>query len=203
VSAAVRLQVTSRTIAIFLLVVAALIAGAGWFVVVSPKRSDASTLAATIQLERSQLAASQHAQASGYSATAVRGVGEALPPSPAIPEVVDQLSKLARRAGVSLDNVAPQATLPGEGYVIVPLNVVVDGRYFGVERFLNLVRTQVRLDKSHVTAAGRLFDVQSVSLQQTEPAPTVSATLLLRTFYYSPTTTQAPATTTTDTTTTS
>jgi hypothetical protein len=103
---------------------------------------------------------------------------------------------------VTLDTVAPQPSVPGNGYVIVPLNIVVGGHYFGVEKFLRLVRAQVQLKKNHVSASGRLFDVQSVSLQQTEPAPMVSANLTLRTFYYSPTATQAPTTTdTTETTT--
>jgi Tfp pilus assembly protein PilO len=103
---------------------------------------------------------------------------------------------------VTLDTMTPQASVNESGYVSVPVNVVVDGHYFGIERFLRLVRTQVRLDKSKVSASGRLLDVQGVQLQQTEPAPTVTATLSLRAFYYSPTATQAPATTT-DTTTTS
>jgi len=50
----------------------------------------------------------------------------------------------------------------------------------------------VRLDKSKLAARGRLFDVQGVQLQQTEPAPMVTATLSLDTFYYAPAATVTP-----------
>lgn len=201
-----KLSLSSRVVALVIFGLAVIVAGAGWFVVVSPKRSQATKLAQSIQEKQSQLTAAQHTGRSTLTPQGPtdRGVNEALPNDVAMPSVVDQLNRLARRAGVSLDTVTPQPTVFGSGYVAVPLNVVVDGRYFDVDRFLNLVRTQVRVDKNHVAAAGRLFDVQSVQLQQTEPAPTVTATLTLQTFYYSQTAAPAPtdttATTTSDTT---
>jgi Tfp pilus assembly protein PilO len=200
----VKLSLTSHTIALALLGLAVFIAGAGWFVVVSPKRSQATELAATIQSKQSELSLAQRtpppSQAKAASNTA--GVGEALPDDVAMPQVVEQLNALATRADVSLDTVTPQPGITGTGYVGVPLNVVIDGRYFNVEKFLRLVRTQVQIKKNHVAAAGRLYDVQRVQLQQTEPAPTVTAVLTLEAFYYSPATTTVDpnATTTTSST---
>jgi Tfp pilus assembly protein PilO len=176
-----------------------LVAGAGWFVLVSPKRSQAAKLAETIQTKQASLSAAQHThRATGAGTTAsARGLNEALPSSLGMPQVVDELNALARRAGVTLDTMTPQPSVNGTGYVTVPLSVVVDGRYFSVEHFLHLVRTQVRIDKNKLSAGGRLFDVQGMTLQQTEPAPSVTATLTLRTFYYSPTANVAPPPTTT------
>jgi Tfp pilus assembly protein PilO len=203
VKKSVNFSLTARTVALVLVGVAVLLAAAGWLMIVSPKRTKATELASTIQAKQSQLSIAQRtpppSQAKAAADTAA--VGAALPDDVGMPQVVDQLNTLARHAGVTLDTVTPQPAVTGTGYMSVPLNVVVDGHYFGVEKFLNLVRNQVKLQKTHVAAAGRLFDVSGVQLQQTEPAPTVTATLTLDTFYYSPAAAQAaPAPTTTDTT---
>jgi Tfp pilus assembly protein PilO len=199
VNKSVNFTLTARTVALLLLGVAVLFAGAGWFIVVSPKRTKATELASTIQSKQSQLTLAQHtpAPSPAKAAADTAAVGAALPDDVVMPQVVDQLNTLATRAGVTLDTITPQAAVTGTGYTSVPLDVVVDGRYFGVEKFLRLVRNQVKLQKTQVAAAGRLFDVQSVQLQQTEPAPTVTATLTLDAFYYSPTATQTVPTTTT------
>ena len=196
------MKLTSRTIAFVLLGVVAVAAVAAWFMVISPKRSDASKLAATIQDKQSAIAVAQHQQSGGSSTEpSTQSADAALPDGLGMPEVVDQLNQLAKRAGVTLDGISPQPSVTGSGYMTTPLNVVVDGHYYGVEKFLHLVRTQVRFDKKDKLAAvGRLFDVQGVQLQQTEPAPMVTATVSLNTFYYAPTATITPPATTTTTT---
>ena len=204
-TAAFKLNLTARTIAIALLGLTVLVLGAGWFVVVSPKRSEASKLAATVSAKQSELAAAQHAQHANTSVHAVssRLAGKALPDELLMPDIVDQLSSLAARSGVVLDTVTPSTATPGIGYEAVPLSVVVDGHYFAVERFLNLMRNQVRLANGKLQASGRLFDVQGVQLQQTEPAPMITATVSAQAFYYSAAAaTPAPTQTTTDSTTT-
>jgi Tfp pilus assembly protein PilO len=201
-------EVTPRAIAFVLLGVAVVLAAAGWFILVSPKRTEASKLAATIETKQSQVSTEMHQAAAVAQPAGTQSVGKALPDVPLIPDVVDQLNALATRSGVALDTITPQAPVPGIGFEAIPLTVVVDGHYFAVEKFLRLVREQVQLDKSHLDANGRLFDVQGVQLQQTEPAPSVTATLSLRTFYYAAgiapvttdTTTDGTATTTTTTT---
>jgi Tfp pilus assembly protein PilO len=195
---------TVRAIALAALAVALIAAGGGWFLIVSPERSRAAKLEPTILEKRAAVARAQHDLSTARNSTAkLQALDNALPAEPAMPQVVDQLNRLATRAGITLDTVAPSTAVAGSGYESIPLSVVVDGQYFGVERFLRLVRTQVSLGTSSVSAHGRLFDVQGVQLEQTEPAPTVSATLSLRAFYYSPTatpTTTATAATTTSTT---
>jgi Tfp pilus assembly protein PilO len=170
---------------------------------VSPKRSQASKLASTIQMKQSQVSTETHQSSTVAGSAPAATLGQALPDVPGMPDVVDQLNALATRSGVALDTITPQAAVPGTGFEAIPLTVVVDGRYFAIEKFLQLVRKQVQVDKSRLVANGRLFDVQGVQLQQTEPAPSVTATLSLRTFYYAAGAADATATTTDGTTTTS
>jgi hypothetical protein len=202
-------EVTPRAIALVLLAVAVVLAAAGWFLLVSPKRSQASKLAATIETKQSQVSTETRQASAVAQPEQAKSLGAALPDVPLVPDVVDQLNKLATRSDVALDTITPQAPVPGTGFEAIPLTVVVDGRYFAVEKFLRLVREQVQLDNSNLEARGRLFDVQGVQLQQTEPAPSVTATISLRTFYYAagiaPLTTETTTdgtTTTTSTTTT-
>ena len=203
-TAALKLDLSPRAFGGALLALVVVIAGAGWFAVVSPKRSEASKLDSAIQAKQTQLAAEAHptTTSSGPASVPAGALIKALPDAPGMPDIVDQLNSLAVRAGVTLDTVTPSAAVAATGYESIPLNVVVDGQYFGVEKFLQLVRNQVQVGKhDHLLAAGRLFDVQVVQLQQTEPAPTVTATLTLDAFYYAPAAVAPTASSTTDTTT--
>ena len=192
-------EITPRAIAFVLIGVAVVLGAAGWFMMVSPKRTEATKLAAAIETKQSQVSTETHqASTAAQQPAATQSVGKALPDVPLMPDVVDQLNTLAGTSGVALDTITPQAPVAGAGYESIPLTVVVDGRYFAVEKFLRLVRQQVQLDKTQLDANGRLFDVQGVQLQQTEPAPSVTATITLRTFYYATGITPAATDTTTD-----
>ena len=201
-------EVSPRAIAVVLLAVAVVLGAAGWFLLVSPKRSQASKLAATIATKQSQVSTEMRQASATAQPAQTESLGKALPDVPLMPDVVDQLNALANRSGVVLDTITPQAPVPGTGFEAIPLSVVVDGRYFDVKQFLHLVRTRVSIHKANVHVKGRLYDVSGVQLQQTEPAPSVTATLSLRTFYYAagvapPTTeTTTDGTTTTEATTT-
>ena len=85
-----------------------------------------------------------------------------------------------------LDSVTPQAATAQSGYSAVPMDVVVTGRYFGVQRFLRHLRTQAGVAGPHVHASGRLFSVDSVSLAAgEEKLPQLAATIHLNVFTYS------------------
>jgi hypothetical protein len=204
VTAAMKLDVSPRIFAAMLLALAVVVSGGAWYTLVVPKHHKASTLQTSIEADQAKLAAAQHVsttptQDEGRQQSAVQA---ALPDALAMPQLVDQLNALADQAGVTLDTVTPAASETGAGYVDVPLTVVVDGRYFAVQKFLHLVRNQVSIAKSKVFASGRLFDVTGMQLDQTEPAPTVTATFQLKAYYFSPGAT-VPAPAPTDTTTTS
>jgi Tfp pilus assembly protein PilO len=197
VTAALKLDVSARAFAAALLATAVAVAGAGWFVVIAPKRHQAATLATDIQSAQAKLAAARLAAAKA-KASERPALQAALPGELAMPQILDQLNAVADRAGVRLDTVTPAAAVAGTGYYAVPLTVVVEGRFFSDEKFLQLVRNQVALKDSKLHASGRLFDVSSMQLSTT--APTVTATLQMRAYYFSATATTAAPVTTTDTT---
>src|SRR5262249_45056814 len=145
-------EVTPRAIAFVLIGVAVVLGAAGWLMIVSPNRSEATKLAATIETKRSQVSTQMHQTSTATRPAATESIGKALPDVPLMPGVVDQLNTLAGRSNVALDTITPQTPVPGTGYEAIPLTVVVDGRYFAVEKFLRLVREQVQLDKTQLDA---------------------------------------------------
>lgn len=195
-TAALKLDLSARAFAVALLSTVAVAAGASWFLLIAPKHHTAATLATEIQSEQTKLADAKSALAKAKAAQQP-ALRVALPSELQMPQILDQLNAVAAKAKVTLDLVRPSAAAAGTGYYSVPLVVTVEGHFFSVEKFLQLVRNQVELKDSKLEASGRLFDVTSVQLNETPP--TVTGTLQMTAYYFSPTATASPVTSTTST----
>ena len=181
---------TPKVVAALAAVAVAAVALVGWFGVVSPQRSKAAELDSRIADAKTQLVV-LNANTQSRSGGPTRGasalvLARAMPRSVAMPTVLRQLLRAARHADVRLDSLTPQASTVQTGYSTVPMDVVVTGRYFAVQRFLKDLRTQAGLSGSRVHASGRLFSVDSVSLAAGEDQlPQLAATIHLNVFTYS------------------
>jgi Tfp pilus assembly protein PilO len=174
---------------VLIMVATLLVLTAGtWFALVAPKRTSATHLQTNIQDAQAQLTAKRKAaqeKAARDARLQELRLERALPNVLAMPQVVVQLSRIATEEHVSLDSITPQPAVAYSGFESVPLTVVLTGQFDNIEGFLHELRIQVRVAGSRVNATGRLFDVQSVLLQQATPPPRVTATLTLDAFYYS------------------
>jgi Pilus assembly protein, PilO len=181
---------TPKVVAALAAVAVAAVALVGWFGVVSPQHSKAAELESRIADAKTQLVV-LNASTQSPSGGSTRGasalvLARAMPRSVAMPTVLRQLLRAARPADVRLDSLTPQAATAQSGYSTVPMDVVVTGRYFAVQRFLKDLRTQAGLSGSRVHASGRLFSVDSVSLAAGEDElPQLAATIHLNVFTYS------------------
>lgn len=100
---------TARDRTVILVVVAVAAIVAGWFFMVSPKRSQASSLSSQISSEQSQLDTVSSQVAAGRAAqTAFAGqyaqlakLGEAVPPDDDVPSLIYQVQSAAQVAGVT------------------------------------------------------------------------------------------------------
>ncbi len=96
-----------RTVIMVVLALGAIVAG--WLLVVSPKRSQASTLGTQISSEQSQLTTAEGQVASGMSArrafagqyAQLAKLGEAVPPDDDVPSLIYQVQSAASAAHVS------------------------------------------------------------------------------------------------------
>jgi hypothetical protein len=187
-----------------LLVVAgiALFAVVIWFGAVSPERSKADTLDSKITAAKSQLHVAQvlnsveqtrKGKKSGLTLLQI-----AMPEALQMPSVIRQVQTLANGSNVNIQSFGPSAPTPMAGYDVVPISLSVQGRYGSVESFLRGLRLQAGTRAGKIHAAGRLFDVDSVSLSPGGTgANELGATIQLSVFVYTGTTPPPPATTTT------
>jgi len=181
---------TPKVVAALGAVAVAAVALVGWFGVVSPQRSKAAELDTRIADAKTQLvvlnASTQSPSGGPKVGASALVLARAMPRSVAMPTVLRQLLRAARHADVRLDSLTPQAATAQAGYSTVPMDVVVTGRYFAVQRFLKDLRTQAGLSGSRPHASGRLFSVDSVSLAAGEDQlPQLAATIHLNVFTYS------------------
>lgn len=196
-------KLTPKVIAVVAAVAVAAVALIGWFAVVSPQRSKASDLGHQVADARVQLAvakADARSHRSAKSRTSARLLARAMPDEVAMPQVLRQLQRAARRAHVRFDGITPQAATTLNGYQAVPMDVVVAGRYFAIQRFLHALRDQARVAGDRLHASGRLFGVDTVSLAADDEGglPRLIATIHMNTYVYSgsaaaPATSGAPA----------
>jgi hypothetical protein len=176
----------------------ALVAAIVWFGLVSPEQSRSAKLETeigdvTTQLQQARVAArADHGEAK-TAKEKLRLLAVAMPTELQMSEVMRELIWNARRADVQLDAVKPAAGTIQNGYVAVPMDVTVTGRYFNVERLLRQLRLQAGRTADGLHAAGRLFDVVTVGFQTTSPdSRRITATLHMNAFVYSPSSAAAP-----------
>lgn len=108
-----------RMVIVIVLAVGAIVAG--WFFVVSPKRSQASNLSTQISSEQSQLSAAQNLVSAGMSArrafasqyAELASLGEAVPPDDDVPSLIVQVQAAAQASHVSFKGL--QLTGGGSG----------------------------------------------------------------------------------------
>ena len=182
-------KLTPKVVAALAMLAVAAVALVGWFGLVSPQRSTASDLDRQIGEAQTQLAVARSTTDSGAggkaSGASALALARAMPERVEMAAVLRQLHRAANRTDVRLDSVTPQAAATQSGYSAVPMDVVVTGRYFGVQRFLRHLRTQAGVAGPHVHAAGRLFSVDSVSLAAGDKKlPQLAATIHLNVFTY-------------------
>ena len=102
-----------------------------------------------------------------------------------MPQILLQLSRIASEEHVTLVSVVPLATVPYSNYEALPLTVTLEGKFFGIQGFLQQLRNQVRTSsQAGLSATGRLYDVLSLTMTPTAPTPKVSATLTVDAFNY-------------------
>lgn len=162
-----------------------------WFMVVDPKRSEASSLGADVVAAEIRLAGAKatanRPQRGGVTVADVFRLVKAMPVSTDQPGLVLELDRLARSSGVTLGSITPLEPVIGEGgATMIPVAVVVGGSYREITRFLANARTLVTVRRGKLRATGRLFSVQSLELSEssTRGFPSLDGTITLNSYVY-------------------
>jgi type IV pilus assembly protein PilOP len=169
-----------------------LLALAGWFLLVSPARSKSADLATQIQSTQSEIttrraaiAAKPKIQVDVRSSDLFR-LTKAVPGRPDMPGIVLELNRLASGTGVTFNAITPSPVVAAQGYNVLPLSVIVNGRFGELNTFLNRLRKLVTVRKGRLDASGRLFAIDNVEVAESAEAkfPKVQATITLDAFVY-------------------
>ena len=183
-------RISTRTLGVVVGLVILVYAAAGYFLVVSPKKGEATRLdeeIATTQVELQEALAATAAQddTQPIAVADIFRLSTAMPSTPDMPGILLELSRIADETGIRFKAITPQSGLPVGAYVQVPIDVTFDGTFYALSDFLFRLRTLVTVRRGELHAAGRLFSVASVDFSEADKGfPLLAATLKLNAYVY-------------------
>jgi type IV pilus assembly protein PilO len=184
---------------------------AGWFLLVHPQgnkvtslNAQAADVQAKIDAYHQQVAAARAAPR--IEVADVYRLAKAMPDRVDMPDLLLELSQLARDTGIRFDSISPLPIAPIGSYTVLPISVTFQGNFYDLSDFLYRLRSLVTVHAGRLDATGRLFSVDTLTFNEsTLKFPQIQATLVIDAFVYGtgvPATIPIPATPTTTTTTT-
>jgi type IV pilus assembly protein PilO len=208
----------SQNALIGLIVAGVLVFGmAAWFLVVHPQSGKVSTLKRESQDVQEKIDAYHQQVVAARSAPKIEvadvyRLAKAMPAKTDMPDLVLELSELARDTGISFDSISPQPIAAVGSYSVLPISVTFNGNFYSLADFLYRLRSLVTVHAGRLDATGRLFSVDTLTFNESElKFPQIQATLVVDAFVYAaapatvpaatpPAASSAPATTETTTT---
>jgi type IV pilus assembly protein PilO len=174
---------------------------AAWFFVVHPQSGKASSLKAQSADVQAKIDAYHQQVAAARSAPKIEvadvyRLAKAMPTKTDMPDLVLELSQLARDTGISFDSISPQPVAAVGSYSVLPISVTFNGNFYNLADFLYRLRSLVTVHAGRLDATGRLFSVDTLAFNQGEKKfPQIQATLVIDAFVYSSAPAAAPAAT--------
>lgn len=174
---------------------AVLVLALGYLVVISPKQKEIASLNQQTALARQQIADDLSRAATARSAISapqiktadIYRLETAMPSIQDMPDLLLELSQMAKASGVSLQSISPTApasTASTSAYQTVPLSLTATGNFYSITDLLYRLRDSVYVRNGALEATGRIFNVTSVNLMPTNGM--LSATISLATYVYAP-----------------
>jgi type IV pilus assembly protein PilO len=212
----VKVKSLSQNALIGVIVAGVLVVGlAAWFLLVHPQSGKVSNLKlqahdvqAKIDAYHQQVAAARSAPK--IEVADVYRLAKAMPTKTDMPDLVLELSALARDTGIRFDSISPQPIAAVGSYSVLPVSVTFVGNFYDLADFLYRLRSLVTVHAGRLDATGRLFSVDTLTFNESDQKfPQIQATLVVDAFVYAaapaavPAATPPPATTPATTTTTS
>jgi len=142
---------------------------AGWFLLASPKRSDASQLERDIDDTRTQIRLSEavvRSEMKNARAVDSARLVKAMPPDAREAAILRELGAVAEKTKVRVNSIVPSAPTPTGTYETIPIAVVIEGSYFALENFFEELRARADIaatSPAKVTGNGRLYSVPQIA----------------------------------------
>jgi type IV pilus assembly protein PilO len=187
-----------------------------WFLLVHPQggklnnlKREATDVQEKIDAYHQQVAAARSTPK--IEVADVYRLAKAMPNKTDMPDLLLELSQLARDTGIRFDSISPQTAAAVGSYTVLPISVTFNGNFYNLADFLYRLRSLVSVHGGRLDATGRLFAVDTLSFNESDlKFPQIQATLVIDAFVYAaapapaaaPAATPPASTTTTTTTTT-
>lgn len=163
-----------------------------WFLLVSPKRAEASALKAevaaleiTVANARIAAAPRSNQDTAPIAVADIFRLAKAMPSVPDMPGILLELDRIAEETGVEFQSVTPAASVVVGDFQTVPITLAFDGNFYELSDFLFRLRTLVGVRAGELRAAGRLFAVESISFAESSKGfPELGATLSIVAYVY-------------------
>ena len=163
-----------------------------WFVLVGPKRAEASALKAEvaaldITVANARIAATPQANEDSkpIAVADIFRLAKAMPAVPDMPGILLELDRIAEDTGIEFQSVTPLASEIVGDFQTVPITLAFEGNFYELSDFLFRLRTLVGVRGGELRAAGRLFAVDSISFSEsTKGFPELGATLSVVAYVY-------------------
>jgi len=195
-----------------IIVGAVLVVGlAGWFLLVRPQgaklkslKRETADVQAKVDSYQQQVAAARAAPK--IEVADVYRLAKAMPDRTDMPDLLLELSQLARDTGIRFDSISPQQGAAIASYQVLPIAVTFNGNFYNLADFLYRLRSLVSVHGGRLDATGRLFSVDTLTFNESPlHFPQIQASLVIDAFVYGsgappPLVAPPPATTTTTTT---
>jgi hypothetical protein len=162
----------------------------GWFLLISPKRGEASHLDTEIAQAQADAASAQQAVDAANKIKPV-AVPDLFKLAKAMPDDVDmagvllELNRVASESGIAFESITPGQPTKLTGYRVIPTDVVFEGNFYSLADFLYRLRNLVSVEGGRLNASGRLFAIDKLSFGEADAGfPQIKAAITIDAFVY-------------------
>jgi Pilus assembly protein, PilO len=163
----------------------------GYFMLIAPKRHQASDLTQQIADTRAQILAAQpgtstqQPQGQPIRVADLFKLSRAMPDRADIPNVLLQLSAVSAETGVTFQSITPHDPVSQGAYQEISIDLVFEGHFYDLSDFLYRLRNLVGVHQGVLDATGRLFSVDSIQFDEgTLRFPQVKAALTVSAYVF-------------------
>jgi Tfp pilus assembly protein PilO len=149
----------------------AVLAAAGWFLLVSPKKADAVRYEEQIAAVRREIADRRAASEVRQVRAAVKTadlfrLAKAMPDDTSMATIILELNRVAEDAGIEFESITPAGRTDAQGYQVLPIALVFQGNFYTLSDFLFRLRQLVQVRDGELSTTGRLFTVDTLSFSE-------------------------------------
>jgi type IV pilus assembly protein PilO len=186
-----------------------LVAAAGFFLLISPKRGEASELDGEITALQGQIAEQRQLSAGEppepVEVSDLFRLAKAMPDTTDMSGILLELNRVAGETGIEFNSISPGGATVQGAYQVIPVSLAFEGNFYSLSDFLYRLRSLVQVRDGDLTANGRLFTVDTITFAEGVGSfPNIQASLSVNAFVFGTTPAAAappppPATATTTT----